>query len=108
MNNAVRAKAAALGADAVILTEEGILQYTWSPKRWATGVAIHYKGQTVAVTPAGTVSVAVVAAVAPVPVPLPVQAPITSPPLGGTLRVRKLSHLALSANRQSVISPRRV
>jgi len=43
MHNAVRAKSSALGADAVILTEEGILKDGWSLKRWATGVAIAYQ-----------------------------------------------------------------
>ena len=43
MHNAIRAKSAALGADAVILTQEGILSTTWSTKRWGIGVAIHYK-----------------------------------------------------------------
>ena len=42
MHNAIRAKSAALGADAVILTEAGILPGL-SPKQWATGVAIAYK-----------------------------------------------------------------
>ena len=43
MHNAIRSKAAALGADAVILTQEGILSGTWSSSRWSIGVAIHYK-----------------------------------------------------------------
>ena len=40
MHNAVRTKSAVLGADAVILMQEGILP---GNKRWATGVAIKYK-----------------------------------------------------------------
>ena len=40
MHNAIRAKSAALGATAVILTEEGIIRGGWGPQRWATGVAI--------------------------------------------------------------------
>jgi hypothetical protein len=43
MHNAIRSKAAALGASAVILTEEGIIPAGFGPKRWATGVAIRYK-----------------------------------------------------------------
>jgi len=45
MHNAVRTKAAPLGATAVILTEEGITPGGWfsSSKRWATGVAIRYE-----------------------------------------------------------------
>lgn len=41
MHNAIRAKAAPLGASAVILTEEGIIPQGYgSYSRWATGVAI--------------------------------------------------------------------
>jgi hypothetical protein len=44
MHNAIRAKSAPLGANAVILTEEGLVKDGWfSYKRWATGVAIVYK-----------------------------------------------------------------
>jgi len=44
MHNAIRAKSAALGATAVILTEEGIIRDGWGgTRRWATGVAIRYK-----------------------------------------------------------------
>ena len=43
MHNAVRAKSAALGANAVIFTEEGIINDGWSLSRWATGVAIVFK-----------------------------------------------------------------
>lgn len=39
MHNAIRTKSAALGANAVILTEEGID----GGYKWATGVAIRYK-----------------------------------------------------------------
>ena len=40
MHNAIRTKSAALGANAVILTEEGILP---NGKKWATGVAVRFK-----------------------------------------------------------------
>jgi hypothetical protein len=43
MHNAVRAKSAALGANAVVLTQEGIVPGMFSSTRWATGVAIAYK-----------------------------------------------------------------
>lgn len=44
MHNAIRSKAAALGATAVILTEEGIIDDGWGgAKKWATGVAVRYK-----------------------------------------------------------------
>ena len=43
MHNAIRARSAALGATAVILTEEGIIPGGFSGRRWATGVAIRYK-----------------------------------------------------------------
>lgn len=43
MHNAIRAKAAPLGATAVILTDEGLVQKTFGMDRWATGVAIRYK-----------------------------------------------------------------
>lgn len=44
MHNAVRTKSAALGADAVILTEEGLLPDGWGGgTKWATGVAIKYQ-----------------------------------------------------------------
>lgn len=42
MHNAIRGKASVLGADAVILSEEGIIDHSFSTERWATGVAIHY------------------------------------------------------------------
>ena len=44
MHNGVRAKAAPLGANAVILTEEGLIPTGFGQyKRWATGVAIRYE-----------------------------------------------------------------
>ncbi len=43
MHNAVRTKSAALGADAAILTEEGLLNDGWSIQKWATGVAIKFQ-----------------------------------------------------------------
>jgi hypothetical protein len=43
MHNAIRAKAAPLGATAVILTDEGLIQKAFGMDRWATGVAIRYK-----------------------------------------------------------------
>lgn len=42
MHNAIRAKAAPLGADAVILTNQGIMNNGWAIVQWATGVAIRY------------------------------------------------------------------
>jgi len=46
MHNAIRAKAAPLGADAVVLLQSGIVKngtiFT-SYEQWATGVAIRYK-----------------------------------------------------------------
>ena len=43
MHNAIRAKAAELGADAVIITQDGLTPAGFGYKRWATGVAIKYK-----------------------------------------------------------------
>lgn len=44
MHNAVRAKASALGATAVILTDEGLVPKGFGQyHRWATGVAIRYQ-----------------------------------------------------------------
>lgn len=44
MHNAIRQKAAPLGADAVIITEEGMVPEGFGTyTRWATGVAIKYK-----------------------------------------------------------------
>lgn len=44
MHNAIRTKSAPLGANAVILTDEGIIVDPWAgQRRWATGVAIRYK-----------------------------------------------------------------
>ena len=44
MHNAIRAKAAPLGADAVIVTDEGIYTDPWAgPVKYASGVAIAYK-----------------------------------------------------------------
>lgn len=44
MHNAIRSKSAALGANAVILTEEGIIPDGWGGgRKWSTGVAIRYK-----------------------------------------------------------------
>lgn len=44
MHNAIRAKAAPLGATAVILTDEGLIPKSFGRMdRWATGVAIRYK-----------------------------------------------------------------
>jgi hypothetical protein len=44
MHNAIRAKAAALGANAVVLTEEGLVPKGFGNyDRWATGVAIRFK-----------------------------------------------------------------
>lgn len=44
MHNAIRAKAAELGANAVILKNEGIERDGWGVmRRWAIGAAIRYK-----------------------------------------------------------------
>ena len=43
MHNAIREKSAPLGANAVILTEEGLIPRSFGMDRWATGVAIRYK-----------------------------------------------------------------
>ncbi len=43
MHNAIRTKSAALGADAAILTEEGVLNNGWAMEKWATGVAIKFQ-----------------------------------------------------------------
>ena len=44
MHNAIRAKSAPLGADAVIITDEGIYTDPWvGPAKYASGVAIAYK-----------------------------------------------------------------
>jgi len=43
MHNAIREKAAPLGANAIILTEEGLIPVPFGMERWATGVAIRYK-----------------------------------------------------------------
>lgn len=43
MHNAIRAKAAELGATAVIIKQEGIVSDGWGMKKWAMGAAIRYK-----------------------------------------------------------------
>jgi|APCry1669189101_1035198.scaffolds.fasta_scaffold98859_1 hypothetical protein len=44
MHNAIRSKSAALGANAAILTEEGMIPDGWGGgTKWATGVAVRYK-----------------------------------------------------------------
>ena len=44
MHNAIRNKAAQLGANAVVLTEQGMLPGGLAgPKQWVTGVALHYE-----------------------------------------------------------------
>lgn len=44
MHNGIRTKAAPLGANAIILTEEGLVPTgVFGHKRWATGVAIRYE-----------------------------------------------------------------
>lgn len=47
MYNEIRAKSAALGADAAVLTDEGIVP---GPRKWATGVAIKFSDVTTAKT----------------------------------------------------------
>jgi hypothetical protein len=46
MHNAIRAKAAPLGANAVILTSQGIVKGDFVSTMWAQGVAIRYKTKT--------------------------------------------------------------
>jgi hypothetical protein len=43
MHDAIRAKVARLGANAVILTSQGTVVSHWTVKMWAQGVAIRYK-----------------------------------------------------------------
>lgn len=44
MHNAIRAKAAPLGASSVIIQSQGMIPKGWGQfDRWATGVAIRYK-----------------------------------------------------------------
>lgn len=43
MHNALREKAAPLGANAVIITSEGIASRTFGNDQWATGVAVRFK-----------------------------------------------------------------
>ena len=46
MHNAIRAESAPLGADAVIITDEGLTPDGWGVfYRWATGVAIKYSAE---------------------------------------------------------------
>jgi hypothetical protein len=51
LHNAVRAKAAPLGANAVILLNQGLLPASFGPELWATGVAIRYTQAAPAATP---------------------------------------------------------
>lgn len=46
MHNALRAKAAPLGADAVIVTGSGMVNNGWAITQYVMGVAIHYKSKT--------------------------------------------------------------
>lgn len=43
MHNALRAKAAPLGANAVIITDEGLINNGWGIVRYSSGAAIRYK-----------------------------------------------------------------
>lgn len=43
MHNALRAKTAPLGANAVVITDSGIIIVNNSPKLWSTGFALRYK-----------------------------------------------------------------
>lgn len=43
LHNALREKAAPLGANAVIITSEGIVPRTFGADQWATGVAVRFK-----------------------------------------------------------------
>jgi len=44
MYNAMRAKAAELGANAVIITSDGLMPGGLGYQRWASAVAVRYKG----------------------------------------------------------------
>ncbi len=43
MHNALRTKAAPLGASAVFITDEGVINNGWGIVRFASGVALRYK-----------------------------------------------------------------
>lgn len=43
MHNALRAKASPLGANAVLITDEGLINNGWGIVRFCSGVAIRYK-----------------------------------------------------------------
>jgi hypothetical protein len=45
MHNAIRAKTAPLGANAVVLTESGILRGNGRNTMWTTGVALRFKSE---------------------------------------------------------------
>lgn len=48
MHNAMRAKTAALGAHAVLITDSGIIRNGNSSKMWTTGVAVRYETESAA------------------------------------------------------------
>ncbi|MBI5863106.1 MAG: hypothetical protein HZB38_01070 [Planctomycetes bacterium] len=52
MHNAMRAKTAPLGAQAVVITDSGIVIIRNSPKLWCTGFALRYEGPGQPSTPA--------------------------------------------------------
>lgn len=52
MHNAMRAKTAPLGAQAVVITDSGIVIIRNSPKLWCTGFALRYEGTEQASHPA--------------------------------------------------------
>jgi len=52
MHNAMRAKTAPLGAQAVVITDSGIVIIRNSPKLWCTGFALRYEGPGQTGTPA--------------------------------------------------------
>jgi hypothetical protein len=43
MHNAIRSKAGPIGADAVIITDEGLIPAGFSVKKYASGVAVKYR-----------------------------------------------------------------
>lgn len=43
MHNALRAKAAPIGANAVLITDEGVINNGWGIVRFCSGVALRYK-----------------------------------------------------------------
>ncbi len=47
MHNALRAKAAPIGANAVLITDEGVINNGWGIVRFCSGVALRYKQKSI-------------------------------------------------------------